>query len=317
MLWVNEYFKPPVVALALGVANAALLAAGWALIRRTRYQIAGRALTLLACLAMPLNLWYYHANGLMTIDGHLWVAALIISALYAASALVLRDELFVYVFVGGVTLTGLLILADLPPSPAKFWEIASPSTLLVVLGLIALHLERAFPDKDGPFSRRRFGLAFFWSGHATLAAGLLLVLGAQLAGDWLYQPFFEAYFDTWKALPTPVVTEHWGQILALCLVTAGIYAYLYSDVVVRRVGVYLYLAAGLLLWAEVLVVELLHIHIGMDFLIAVLAGTGLVVHFVSSLTTREGPWVRPLPVVGLLLSFASVSLWAESTIVAF
>ena len=28
--------------------------------------LAGRALTLLACLVMPLNLWFYHANDLVT-----------------------------------------------------------------------------------------------------------------------------------------------------------------------------------------------------------------------------------------------------------
>lgn len=310
LLWANEYFTTPVVAFTLATANMALLAGGWSLIRGTRYQIAGRALTLLACLIMPLNLWYYQTHDLMSIDGHLWVAALVISVLYAASALVLRDETFVYVFVGGIALTGLLILADLPPSPTKFWEIASPSTLLVVLGLISMHVERAFPETAGPFSRRRFGLAFFWSGHAALAAGLLLVLAAQVAANWLYQPIFKPYYEAWHALPSPIVTEHWGQILALCLVVAGIYAYLYSDVVVRLVGVYIYVAAGLLLWAEVLVIELLHIHVGIDFMIAVLAGTGLVVNFVSSLSARNGPWVRPLPVLGALLALAPVGLGA-------
>jgi hypothetical protein len=309
LLWVNKYFTPPVLAATLGLVNTALLVGGWGLIRRTRYQVAGRALTLLACLAMPLNLWYYHTHDLLTIDGHLWVAALVISVLYLASALVLRDELFVYVFVGGVALTGLLILADVPPSPAKFWEIASPSALLVVLGLLSLHVERAFPVQDGPFSRKRFGMAFFWSGHAALAAGLLLILGAQIAADWLYEPIFKSFYDSWHAGRTPIVTEQWGQMLALCLVLAGLYAYLYSDVVVRRIGVYLYLAAGMLLWAEVLGIELLHLRFGMDFLIAVLAATGIVVNLVSSLAgRRDSSMVRTLPVLGLILGLAPVAL---------
>src|SRR5262249_6975438 len=86
-----------VIAVALGAANLVLLLAGWYLILATRYQLAGRALTLLACLVMPLNLWFYHANDLVTLEGHLWVPALVCCALYAASALVLRDPLFVYV----------------------------------------------------------------------------------------------------------------------------------------------------------------------------------------------------------------------------
>jgi hypothetical protein len=115
LLWVNDFFTPPTIAIGLGLANAALLLGGWWVIRGTRYQLAGRALTLLACLVMPLNLWYYHANGLITLAGHLWLAGLVMSVLYLASALVLRDEMFVYVFVAGVTMTGLLLLADLPP----------------------------------------------------------------------------------------------------------------------------------------------------------------------------------------------------------
>ncbi len=46
-----------VVAVALGLGNAALLGGGWFVTMRTRYQTAGRALTLLACLVMPLNLY--------------------------------------------------------------------------------------------------------------------------------------------------------------------------------------------------------------------------------------------------------------------
>ena len=55
--------NPVVVAVALGIGNAAVLVGGWAIIRFTRYQTAGRAITLLACLVMPLNLWFYHAQG--------------------------------------------------------------------------------------------------------------------------------------------------------------------------------------------------------------------------------------------------------------
>ncbi len=157
-------------------------------IRFSRYQTAGRAITLLACLVMPLNLWFYHANQLITLEGHLWVAALVCCVLYLASALVLRDQLFVYVLNGGIAMTGLLMLAD----AGRFWEIASPAALLVVLGLLSIHAERAFAEVEGPFGRRRFGLAFFQSGQVLLAAGLLLVLGAQLAGDWLYRPLFQA-----------------------------------------------------------------------------------------------------------------------------
>lgn len=306
LLWVNELLTPPFVALGLGVLNGILLGGGWWTLRATRYQMAGRALTLIACFVMPLNLWYYHANGLITLDGHLWVAALIITGLYAASALVLREELFVYVFMAGVTLTGLLILADLPPSPQKFWEIASPATLLVVLGILAIHAERSFPVQDGPFGRHRFGLAFFWSGHAVLAAGLLLLLGAQVAGDWLYEPIFRVWYRQMRAVPSPIVGElRW---LALLLVLAGTHAYVYSDLVVRKRGVYVHIAAATLLWAIVLTLQVLDVTLGLDALIALLAGTALAVNLVQAAVLRESRYTRALPVLGMLLPLLAITL---------
>src|SRR5262245_28815237 len=199
LLYVNDVFEPPVVAACLGLANVVVLLGGWYLVRRTRYHLAGQALTLIACLVMPLNLWYYQVNpaasaGALTLERNLWVAGVVIALLYLASALVLREPLFVYVQVAGVTLAGLLILAT-GPTTDRFWEIAHPSTMLVVLGLIAIHLERAFPEGgDGPFTRRRFGMAYFWSGHALLTGGLLMLLGAFVAGDWLYAPWFEPLY---------------------------------------------------------------------------------------------------------------------------
>jgi len=76
------------------------------------------------------------------------------------------------------------------------------------------------------------------------------VLGAQIAGDWLYRPLFEPLYRHWDHGPPAIVTERWGQLLALGLVMAGTYAYAYSDLMVRRVGVYIYLAVFTLLWAR-------------------------------------------------------------------
>ena len=306
LLWVNSFFTPPVVAALLGVTNAAALGLGVVILQKTRFQTVGKAISLLACLVMPLNLWYYNANGLMTLDGHLWAAAVLISALYAGAALVVKDEVFVYVFVGGVTLTGLLILADLPPSPQKFWEIASPASLLVVLGLLCIHAERVYPDIDGPFSRKRFGLAFFWSGHVVLAAGLLLVLGAQIAGWWLYEPVFQRLYQRLEATPSPIVGDL--KLLAFALVVAGTYAYIYSDVVVRRLGVYVHIAAATLIWAEVLLIDLLHLRLGVAALIAVFALTSLVVNLLQYTVTRGSKMTRAFPVFGLLLGMLPVVL---------
>ncbi len=272
---------------------------------------------------MPLNLWFYNYQELITVkDGHLWLAALVCCALYAVSASLLRDRAFVYVLVGGVALTGLLMLADVRLlHDDLFWQISAPATFLVCLGLACIHAERAFPEGEGPFSRRRFGLAFFWSGHVALGVGLLLILGAQVTGD-LFRDLFHSLF----AYPLPGglkleqpsgVLEASGRLLALGLIAAATYAYAYSDLVVRRVGVYIHLAVVCFLWAELSLLR------WMDgppeaFLIA-LALTGLLANFAltallppTSTLRRTGPALAlglcGLPLlIGLMMHFEAVA----------
>jgi hypothetical protein len=300
VIWLSSlglFDNPGVVAAALGLGNAALVAGGWAMIRFTRYQFAGRALTLLACLVMPLNLWFYHAHGLITLQGHLWVAALVCCVVYAASAFVLRDPLFVYVLVGGIALTGLLMLGDVQ----HLDEILAPSALLVALALVSLHAERAFPDAgETPFSRRRFGMAFYWSAQVLLAAGLLLLLGAQMVG-WMHAPLFRHL-----GFARPAVVEQASLPWTLLLTLAGTYALVYSDVVVRRIGVYLYLAALTLLWAEVQLLVLLNLTGSESIVIATFALTALAVNVLQSTFADRHAYLRTVPPLGLLLSLMPV-----------
>jgi hypothetical protein len=210
---------------------------------------------------------------------------------------------FVYVLIGGVTLTGALILGDLH----KLMQVAAPSTLLIALGLLSLHAERAFPDTETPFSRKRFGMACFWSAQALLGAGLLLLLCAQLAG-WL------PIAMSWLQERPLIVTDPTQRLLAVGLVLAGAYAYLYSDLVVRRVGVYVYFAAFTLLWAELLVIDLAKLTSHPSALIGAMALTSLVVNLVQSLafgrneSETSSKLTRPLPALGLMLSAVPVLL---------
>lgn len=295
-------FKDPrVVAVLLGAGTLAVMAAGVLVIHFSRYQVAGKAATLLGCLIMPLNLWFYHAHHLMTLSGHLWVAAAFCCALYATTAWILADSTFVYVLMAGVAGTGLLILAD----ARCLAEIARPSTLLVVLALLALHAERVFPDDEKtPFSRKRFGMAFFWCAQGLMAAGLAILLVAQLVG-WMHGPL-----GALMMIPAPDIANeanHGLRMWALILVLAGTYAYVYSDVVVRRVGRYVYLAAFTLLWAEVLALDVLRLRLEPHTTIVLLSLTALAVNLLyriaAGISARVG---RPLPALGLLLSLVPV-----------
>ena len=315
------------VAVLLGAANLALLAAGLATVHFTRYQLAGRALTLLACLVMPLNLWFYDAQNILSIakGEPLWLAALVCVALYAASAAVLRDPMLVYVFVGGVALTGLLLLADhMLMEGALFWEAAAPCTFLAILGLACIYLVRVFPEGEGPFTRGKFGLAFFWSGHAVLAAALLVLLTAQLTCGLFYDAYFRPLYKQldislgYSVLigQSEIVATVWGQLLALGIVAAATCAYVYSDVVVRKVGVYIHLALVTFLWAEILLLNLaftalpdLTLVDKMEIVIVALALTGLLANLAvtrfepaGSLLRRTGPALAlTLSILPLLL----------------
>ncbi len=295
---------PLVLAVTLGGVNLALLLAGFWLVLSTRYQLAGLALTLLSCLVMPLHLWFYHAQKLLTFDNHLWAAALVISLLYAITARVLRNVWFVPIFLGGIALTVMLILADL----GQFWQITAPAIALCLLGIVAIHVERLFTqDAASPFRRERFGLAFFWSGHALLGLGLLMVLIAQLAGGPLYATYTKSIYDQWQVTRTDLVTTQSGKLIALFLVVVGVYAHLYSDMIVRRKGYYLQIATLLLVWIEFIIIDLLQINLSIETLLGFIAATGLLLqlldHYLGHLLPRQFP---VLPFMGGLLSVGAL-----------
>ena len=268
-LWSVGFFDNPVtVATVLGVANAAVLAAGGAVFQYTRHKTAGRALTLLGCVVMPLNLWFYDAQGLITLDqgGRLWVPALVCCVIYAGVARLLKDPTFVYTLAGGVTLTGLLFLAD--AHVGRFWEVTAPSTLLVVLGMIFIHAERFFPAADGPFSRKNFGLAFFRSGHVVMALGLVVLLVGRLAGR-LYDPWLA---DFGLFVRPEVMSLVSLKLVALMLALGATYSYVYSQVVVEAKGQYVYSAVLTLLWCGVIVLDLLQIPLTLELVMVLTAG---------------------------------------------
>ncbi|MFO0527740.1 MAG: hypothetical protein ACK52A_06535 [Planctomycetota bacterium] len=179
-LWSCGVFENPrVLAVAVGSVNLVLIGVGIMLVRSTRYQLTGQGLALLGSLALPLNLWLYHAQGLIVISagGHLWVPALACCLIYAAVARSLRNPRFVYALVAGVILTGLLFLADRQVN--RFWEVLPVATLLATIGSVCAVAANFFPTA-GDFSRDRFGKAFLRAGQITLTSGLTLLAGGQL-----------------------------------------------------------------------------------------------------------------------------------------
>ena len=259
---------PKVLATALGIGSLAILAGGWWLELKTRYRTAGQALTFLGCIVAPLNLWFYDAQDLITVQENLWVGGVICCLIYAATVYVLRDPLFMYAVEGGITLTLLLLLAN----QGRFTDMSFVCLFLTAIGLISIHAERAFPPgEEGTFTRRRFGMPLFWSGHVQLGCALLILLGTQCAA-WMFDP--ERHMLDW-AWPGNLLSH--SSLLAGGLWLAGMYAYFYSDLVVRRVGVYAYFAAFCLLMAEI---TLVWGRLQAEGVIAVLALTALAANLV-------------------------------------
>ncbi len=258
------------VALVMGAASLALLGAGWWVTLKTSHRVAGHALTFIACVVAPLNLWYYQSQGLVTVDQHLWLGGLVCLGLFVATVFKLRDPLFLYAVEAGVTLTVLLLASDL-----NYLNDASHvAVILMVLAAASIHAERLFAP-EGVFDRKRYGLAVFWSGQAQLVASLVVLLGSQVMG-WLSQPFH------WDWAGNPLSEDN---LLAGGLWIAATYLCLYSDLVVRRIGLYSYFAGVCLLMAEV---TLIMPHLSQEGLIALLSVTVVAIQvLVSAIIPRE------------------------------
>ncbi len=289
--------NPLVIEAAIATGSLALLGGGWYVVLRTSHRTAGQALTFLACAVMPLNLWYCHAQGLLTMDQGLWMASLVCCLLYAATVFVLRDPLFMIAVEVGATLTVLLLLASL--SMAN--NVTTISLALIGLALVSIHAERAFDKQASVFTRCRYGLPLFWCGHVQLAASLLLLLACQLL-DWVAGP-------ARMFLPVSWVENSLAPQFLLCagLWLVGTYAYLYSDIVVRRIGVYAILAGFCLVMAQVTLID--GFDVSAEVVIILLAITSLAASLVNRMTAaKHGRLARALPPLALVLGSLPILL---------
>lgn len=299
LIWLisEGIFSQPIpLAILFGTASIGVLVASWFVTLYTRFKLAGRALAFLSCVVLPLNLWFYHSQELLLIDQGLWVAAVVCVVMYLATVLVLRDAVFLYAVEAGVTLTAILLLG----SVGQAGTATNLSLLLVSLGCISIHLYYAFPATSETFDRSRFGLAVFWSGHLQLLGGLSVLLMTQLAG-WL-QPL--ARLVDMPAGGVLLTNSTWASGL-IWLVAA--YLYFSSDLLIRKIGVYIYAGALCLVMAEV---SLLGVHwLGVEGVMALLALTACGVSLTTKMVgSSQQKYARVIAPLALLLSIGPVLL---------
>ena len=294
---IGVFSDPHILGVVLTIGSLVIHLVGCLIILKTNYKLAGQALTFLSCFLVPLNLWFFHAHGVVTFDS-LWMGGLVCCLLYVSTVVVLRDPLFLYAVEGGITLTSVLFLANL--------GLAADTTylcgLLLALGFVSIHCERAFPADDSHFNRRRFGLPLFWYGHAQIGVALLLLLGTQTMG-WLLDPVNTLLDINWNG--NLLINSTW---IAGTMWLVAAYIYLYSDFVVRRVGVYVYLAALSVLLA---VISLVGINMQAEGVMMVLALASVIInvgYYASQ--SNDDRLLRSLAPLGLILSVPPIMLGA-------
>jgi|GEM_PF-1993866 hypothetical protein len=283
---------PRILAVALGAGTLALLASGWGVVLRTQYRLAGQALTFLACVVAPLNLWFYDAQGLLTVDGHLWVGGLVCSVIYAMTVWKLRDPLFLYAVEAGITLTVLLLLGDLQ----RVTDSSALCLAMVVLATVSIHAEAAFDPNHPIFARKRFGLPLFFSGQVQLAIGTIGLLVLQCL-NWVLHPTG----GDWSH--SQLATTPW---LAGGLWFVAAYLWGYSDLAVRRLSVYTFLAAVATVLAEA---TLLYPVLPLEVLIIALSVTAAGARLLSHRTTEPAArWSSVTSLVSVTVSGVAFAL---------
>ena len=308
LIWLisKGIFKEPLpLAIIFGIGSVGLLATGWFVNLKTRFKIAGRALTFLACVVLPLNLWFYHAQSLLLLEQGLWVGGVVCVILYLVTVWLMRDALFVYAVEVGITLTAVLFLGSLGLAGSA----THLSFVLMVLAVISIHGRLAFPEQAEHFERDRFGLPLFWSGHLQLLASLIILFGSQLSG------WFNIVGDLFGLPDQGIFLTNSVWASGLLWLTAC-YLYLYSELFVRRIGLYMNLAAVSLIMAEITLLDIEFF--GVNGMIAVLANTACVISFATKFVPKSNEnLARGVAPLALILSVVPVAIglvryvWAE------
>lgn len=236
IIWLRDllYLKlqePLVQAGLLAFATALFIASGWYITLRTRQRWTGRALTLAGSLLFPVNFWFLVRSGLIENHGRGWLVCLFCALLYALTAAVLSERLYIYLSCAAAVATlWALILRDAPRAFGLY------SLALTVSALVFLHLSRLFPDgaknveheddreknppslKPGGLSRELWGAPLVRSALVCIAFSLLLYLPLRFTGG--AASFGEAVFQ--------LLSSSYDAGIALLLSSASVYIFWFA-----------------------------------------------------------------------------------------
>lgn len=145
IIWLRDvlYLKlqePLVQAVLLALGTVAVTVSGWLLTLRTRLHLTGRALTLIGSLLVPVNFWFLARSGLISSHGRAWMVCALCAALYAHTAALLREKLYVYLAATASVATAWALVYRSTPEAYGLYALT-----LMTASLVFLHLSRWFP----------------------------------------------------------------------------------------------------------------------------------------------------------------------------
>jgi hypothetical protein len=145
VIWLKDilYLKlrePVVQASLLALGTLFVTVTGWYLILRTRQKLTGRALTLIGSVLVPINFWFLVRSGLISNNGRAWVVCALCAMLYAHTAALLRERLYVYLACIATISTAWALVYRTTPEAFGLYALT-----LMGASFVFLHLSRLFP----------------------------------------------------------------------------------------------------------------------------------------------------------------------------
>src|SRR5581483_10417590 len=286
--------QPWTQAFILGFATIGCIVGGWTLVRRTNQTLAGRTLTLVGSLLVPINPWFLVRSGLIPESGNGWILGLACTALYAWTAYFLRERLYVYLALATGIITGWSAVYKFTGGA----QTSAYSIVLMAFSLAYLLAERFFKSKATDESGIDFSIPFFHVAQVGIALSLLFYtpLVAFVPGEFLAA---KRYFDP----------HGYSGLNTIWLSLCATFAYFYSGMVRHnRAFIYLSIIAGICAEAAILH----NIDVTLPTAVVAYASTALLASIVSRYGIKDDLYAAPLIQTSILAAFGLLAVAAVS-----
>lgn len=178
IIWLRDvlYLKlrePVVQAALLAIVTVSVTVAGWLTILKTRLRLTGRALTLVGSLLVPVNFWFLERSGLLQHGQRAWLVCAICALLYAHTAAILREKLYVYLASVATIATLWTLIYRYDHEAFGLYALS-----LTTISLVFLHLSRLLPltsKNDGQMKDNQQSLPVSRLGYELWGAPLVHV----------------------------------------------------------------------------------------------------------------------------------------------